>query len=252
MLPNNTVLLVTVDKFDPDPVIVNINKLKTYRCPKEGLLDLSSSENQTKTQLIEASFQNEDEPTGDVGTHPVILASVIQPIPNPKTTLHLDTSLLKPSHLQPQGGNFSSISKSLPFQMARVSTETPYQPQPRTITTPEAAAILSSFTFLQLSHLHPSNSLVSAQRVVRVPPTEQPSTEWRGKSRRRHDSTRSSVISGSKVSERENRAYFYYRHRTKTPHTISRAEMAPKLTRPVASPKTHSPMAQAAAGMYMT
>ena len=26
LLPNNTVLLVTVDKFDPDPVIVNINK----------------------------------------------------------------------------------------------------------------------------------------------------------------------------------------------------------------------------------
>ena len=44
LLPNNTVLLVTVDKFDPDPVIVNINKLKTYRCPEEGLPDLSSSD----------------------------------------------------------------------------------------------------------------------------------------------------------------------------------------------------------------
>ena len=30
-LPNNTVLLVAVDKFDPDPIIVNINKLKPYR-----------------------------------------------------------------------------------------------------------------------------------------------------------------------------------------------------------------------------
>ena len=122
LLPNNTILLVTIDKFDPDPVIVNINKLKTYRCPEEGLPDLSSSENQKKTQLIEASFQSEVEPTGDVGTHPIILASVIQPVPNPKTALHLDTSLLKPSHPQPQGGNLSSISKSLPFQMARVST----------------------------------------------------------------------------------------------------------------------------------
>ena len=36
LLPNNTVLLVTVDKFDPDPVIVNINKLKTYRCAEEN------------------------------------------------------------------------------------------------------------------------------------------------------------------------------------------------------------------------
>ena len=44
LLPNNTVLLVTVDKFDPDPVIVNINKLKTYRYPEEGLSDLSSPE----------------------------------------------------------------------------------------------------------------------------------------------------------------------------------------------------------------
>ena len=56
LLPNNTELLVIVDKFDLDPVIVNINKLKTYQCPKEGLPDLSSSDHQTKTQLIEASF----------------------------------------------------------------------------------------------------------------------------------------------------------------------------------------------------
>ena len=54
------------------------------------------------------------------------------------------------------------------------------------------------------------------------------------------------------MSERENRAYFYYRRRTRTPHSVSWVEMAPKLTRPVPSPKTHSPMAQAAAGMYMT
>ena len=146
----------------------------------------------------------------------------------------------------------SSISKSLPFQMAKVSTGVPYQPQPRTITTPEAATIFSSFTFLQLSHLHPSNSPLFAQRVVRVPPAERPSREWRGKSRRRHGSTRPSVLSGSRVSERENRAYFYYRRRTKTLHSVTWAGMAPKLTRPVASPKTHSPMAQVAAGMYMT
>ena len=54
------------------------------------------------------------------------------------------------------------------------------------------------------------------------------------------------------MSERENRAYFYYRYRTKTPHSVSWVGMAPKLTRSVASPKTHSLMAQAAAGMYMT
>ena len=145
----------------------------------------------------------------------------------------------------------SSISTSLPFQMARVSTRAPYQPRPRTITTPKAAAILSSFTIFHLSHLHPSNSPLSAQRVVRVTPTERPSTEWRGRLRRRPGSKRSSVLSSSRLSERENQAYFYYRRGTKTPHSVSWAEMAPKLTRPMPSPKTHSPMAQAAARKYM-
>ena len=93
---------------------------------------------------------------------------------------------------------------------------------------------------------------MSAQRVVIVPPAERPSTEWQGKLRRRHGSTRPSVLSGSRVSERENRAHFYYRRRAKTPHAVSRAGMAPKLTRTMASPKIHSPMAQATAGMYMT
>ena len=172
LLPNNTVLLVVVDKFDPDPVIVNINKQKTYRCPEEGLPDLSSSDHQTKTQLMEASFQNEDEPTGNVGIHSVVLVSVTQPVPNPRTVLHLDTSLPNPSHQQPQRGNLHSISTSLPFKMARVSTRAPYQPRPRTITTPKATAILPSFTFLQLSRLRPSNSPLSAQRVVKVPIVE--------------------------------------------------------------------------------
>ena len=87
-----------MDKFDPDPVIVNINKLKTYRCPEEGLPDLSSSDHQTKTQLMEESFQNEDESTGNVGTHSIVLVSVTQLVSNPKPVLHLDTSSLNLSH----------------------------------------------------------------------------------------------------------------------------------------------------------
>ena len=136
--------------------------------------------------------------------------------------------------------------------MARVSTRAPYQPRPRTITTPEAVAILSSFTFLQLYRLHPSNSPLSVQRVVRVPTAERPSAEWRGRLRKRLGSKRLRVLSGSTLSERENRAYFYYRHRTRTPHSVSWAEMAPKSTRPVPSLKTLSLMAQVAAEMYMT
>ena len=201
---------------------------------------------------MEESFQNEDELTGNVGTHSIVLVSVTQPIPNPKPILYLDTSSLNSSHQQPQGGNLHSISTSLPFKMARISTQDPYQPRPRTITTPEAAAILSFSTCLQLSCFHPSNSPLSAQRVVRVPTAERPSVEWRGRFRKRPSSKRPSVLSSSRVSERENRAYFYYHRRTRTPHSVSWAKMAPKLTRPVPSPKTHSPMAQATTGMYMT
>jgi hypothetical protein len=29
--PNNITLLVNIDKFEPNPILVNINKLKTYR-----------------------------------------------------------------------------------------------------------------------------------------------------------------------------------------------------------------------------
>ena len=213
---------------------------------------MSSSDHRTKTQLMEEVLQNEDELTGKVGTHLVALVSVTQPVPNPKPIPHLDTASPNPSHQQPQGGNLHSISPPLPFKMARVSTQTPYQPRPRTITTPEAATILSSFTFLQFSHLHPSNSPLSAQRVDKVPTAERPSVEWRDRLRNRPGSTRPSILSGSKMSEQANRAYFYYRRRTRTPHSVSCAEMAPKLTRSAPSPKTHSPMAQAATGMYMT
>ena len=183
LLPNNTILLVTVDKFDPDPVIVNINKLKTYRCAEEGLTNMSSSDHRTKTQLMEESLRNEDEMTGPVRTHLVALVSVTQPVPNPKPVPHLDTASPNPSHQQPQDGNLHSISPPLPFEMAAVSTRIPYQPRPRTITTPEAATILSSFTFLQFSRLHPSDSSMSAQRVDRIPTAERTSAEWRDRLR---------------------------------------------------------------------
>ncbi len=30
-MPNNSILLVTIDKFDPNLVLININKLKPYK-----------------------------------------------------------------------------------------------------------------------------------------------------------------------------------------------------------------------------
>ena len=61
-----------------------------------------------------------------------------------------------------------------------------------------------------------------------------------------------SILSGRRLSERENRVHFLYQRSAKTSHTVSWAGMAPKLSRTAASPKIHSPMAQTAAGMYMT
>ena len=64
-----------------------------------------------------------------------------------------------------------------------------------------------------------------------------------------------SVLSDRRVSARENREHFPYWRSAKMPHVlrvVSRAGMAPKSSRIVASPKTHSGMAQATSGMYMT
>jgi hypothetical protein len=37
-LPNNIILLLTIDKFDPNPILVNINKLKPYRFIEDIIL----------------------------------------------------------------------------------------------------------------------------------------------------------------------------------------------------------------------
>jgi hypothetical protein len=39
-LPNNTILFVTIDKFDPNLVLVNINKLKPYMFIENRTLQL--------------------------------------------------------------------------------------------------------------------------------------------------------------------------------------------------------------------
>jgi hypothetical protein len=37
-LLNNTIVLVTIDKFNPNPILVNINKLKPYRFMEDKTL----------------------------------------------------------------------------------------------------------------------------------------------------------------------------------------------------------------------
>jgi len=57
-LPSNVTLLVTIDKFDPNPIFININKLKPYR-----FQDLSASkglestvESERDTTIIKTRF----------------------------------------------------------------------------------------------------------------------------------------------------------------------------------------------------
>lgn len=55
VLPNNTVLLVNIQQFDPDPVVVNVNKLKPFRVQDEDLPIAS------KSDIKQMVLQNEDE-----------------------------------------------------------------------------------------------------------------------------------------------------------------------------------------------
>ena len=62
-LPNNTVLLVSLHHFDPDPVIVNVNKLKPYRVLEESILGEIPSPHLNKSTIKSMTLTNEDDPT---------------------------------------------------------------------------------------------------------------------------------------------------------------------------------------------
>jgi hypothetical protein len=62
-LPNNTVFLVSLQHFDPDPVVVNVNKLKPYQVlgnnsPADLYSPLTS-----KSEIRTTLEQIEDEPS---------------------------------------------------------------------------------------------------------------------------------------------------------------------------------------------
>jgi len=65
-LPNNIILFVTIDKFDPNPVLININKLKPYKFIEDKTLQLVLADPsnmvidehvQTKEPLENAKFE---------------------------------------------------------------------------------------------------------------------------------------------------------------------------------------------------
>jgi hypothetical protein len=51
-LPNNIVFLVFVNNFEPNPILVNVNKLKPYRYVDQTLKGIQSSQNQKSLESI--------------------------------------------------------------------------------------------------------------------------------------------------------------------------------------------------------
>lgn len=59
---NNTILLLAVNKFDPDSIIVNINKLKRYLYLNDDqLLQAARTTSNKSAILLQSVLQNEDE-----------------------------------------------------------------------------------------------------------------------------------------------------------------------------------------------
>ncbi len=52
-LPNNIVLIVSVNNFEPNLTLVNINKLKPYKYVNHTLKGIQSSENQIFLESID-------------------------------------------------------------------------------------------------------------------------------------------------------------------------------------------------------
>jgi len=58
-LPNNTILLVSVNNFVPNPILGNVNKLKLYKYMDQTLKKIQSLENQTSLESITLDHKEE-------------------------------------------------------------------------------------------------------------------------------------------------------------------------------------------------
>ncbi len=59
LLTNNNVLLVYVNNFEPNPILVNINKFKPYKYVDQTLKRIQSSENQMSLESIDLDRREE-------------------------------------------------------------------------------------------------------------------------------------------------------------------------------------------------
>ncbi len=58
-LPNNTIILVCVNKFEPNPILVNVNKLKPYKYVDQTLNEVQNLENQAFIESIDLNHMKE-------------------------------------------------------------------------------------------------------------------------------------------------------------------------------------------------
>jgi hypothetical protein len=73
-LPNNIVFLVFINNFEPNPILVNVNKLKPYRYVDQTLKRIQSSQNQKSLESINFDHKKEefDEDLEDERTSEII------------------------------------------------------------------------------------------------------------------------------------------------------------------------------------
>ncbi len=58
-LPNNIIILVCVNKFEPNPILVNVNKLKPYKYVDQTLNEVQNLENQAFIESIDLNHMKE-------------------------------------------------------------------------------------------------------------------------------------------------------------------------------------------------
>lgn len=80
-LPDNTILLVAIEKFDPDPIIVNINKPKPYRyLNNDQLLQAARRAPEKSAILLQPDTQDKEE-VNETPTTTNFIAVVLSPQP---------------------------------------------------------------------------------------------------------------------------------------------------------------------------
>jgi hypothetical protein len=58
-LPNNTIILVFINNFEPNPILINVNKLKPYKYVDKTLKGIQSSKDQKSLQFIDEEHMEE-------------------------------------------------------------------------------------------------------------------------------------------------------------------------------------------------